>query len=151
MRRRNRISKVDQKRWPPEKIKQLKTLSKKHTRREVSEKIGIDYQYVCKKGKELGLKFVETEHVRYMLSQKKLNPFSDCYSESVHSPAKGQETFLFEDISKSQCKFPFGNTPPFQFCGQPIPDHKKSSYCPEHHKICHIEGSAGQYNEFIPN
>lgn len=38
------------------------------------------------------------------------------------------------DLTKRQCRYPYGDRAPYLFCGHPV--QEESSYCPDHHRIC---------------
>jgi len=38
------------------------------------------------------------------------------------------------DLEDGDCRFPFGESAPYLFCGDPA--QEKSSYCPAHHVKC---------------
>lgn len=38
------------------------------------------------------------------------------------------------EIGANQCRYPYGDRAPFQFCGHE--QHPGSSYCPSHHVLC---------------
>ena len=43
-------------------------------------------------------------------------------------------------LRTSSCRYPTVHSPPFKFCGAHQQDG--SSYCPEHHALCHYKGRA---------
>jgi hypothetical protein len=38
--------------------------------------------------------------------------------------------------SETECAYPEGNSPPFDYCGAPTVNG--SPYCPEHHRLCYL-------------
>ena len=36
-----------------------------------------------------------------------------------------------------KCQYPHGENPPYRFCHEPVKEG--SSYCPEHHALCHVK------------
>ena len=49
-------------------------------------------------------------------------------------------TLSIFELSTRTCSYPFGNEPPFMFCGQPVEDG--SVYCTTHHSLCFRRGTA---------
>lgn len=51
------------------------------------------------------------------------------------------------DLQPGQCRFPYGDDPPYSFCGCPSLDGM--SYCEPHHRLTHTEarGPTGDYRQ----
>lgn len=53
---------------------------------------------------------------------------------NIHVTAIEPRHVTLADLEKNDCRFPFGDSRTFTFCGHPQVDG--SSYCAEHTKLC---------------
>ena len=55
-------------------------------------------------------------------------------------PQQSLRNLSLIQLRTSSCRYPTGHNPPYSYCGARQQDG--SSYCPEHHALCHYKGRA---------
>lgn len=150
--------------WTDDKIDQLRRLigsPENYTARQIAERIGVSRNSVIGKAKRLGIelpnKVTRAPRVPGMptgsIASKILHGIKRQRREAANPKIKA-EPFLCQGaadieplnidimaLTAATCKWPYGDNPPFVFCGHPV---SAGSYCQGHHRISVGEGTPSE-------
>lgn len=124
--------------WTPERDARLQALcaERRYSAIEIGTIMGCSRGSVIGRAGRLGFPLLTREQA----TRKRYGPVQPRVPKSkpvVPAPIKADAAespslnLTMEELNDTVCRFPFGENPPFLYCGQPV--DKPSPYCIKHH------------------
>jgi hypothetical protein len=135
--------------WTPALLDQLKAcIDKKMSSGETASELGMTRSQVSGKAARMGYQFISVQgrpspkRIRRKQLPRVIVFRQEPYREPIVETTTTSMDLPFDELKDGVCKYAYGDSAPYLFCGQPTED--KKPFCAFHHRVCYYPITPGK-------